>query len=802
MTLSQDLRFAIRFVARDRRVTVAAIAALSLAIAANATVFSLYNGMFFRSLPFDDPDRVVIVNTRLAANPDSNLPVSFRQFEDWRRDARSFAGLAAYSQATLNLSETDRVPERLWGAYVSGHLFALLGEEPAFGRSLRVEDDRPGAPAVVVLSHRTWMTRYEGRPGVIGSSVRVNGTPATIVGVMREDFGFPTDATAWQPLALLGRRDANERNILVVGRLGADVTVSQALAELTQLEAARPETPAAGGRLVPKVRSFRDFSVGGRMRTAIAVLMVGVGLVLLVACANVANLLLARGVQRSGDIAVRMAIGASRRQVVRQLLLDSVVLAAAATVAGFLMSLAGVRLFERAIADTGAPYWLDFSLDWRVFAFIALVCLAAAAAFGLLPALHATRTQPAVILGHSPRGAVTPSGRRWSDALVIAQFALTLTLLVGAGLLLRELIALRQMQVGIPTNGVTVMRIDLPPRQQYETAESRSAFYARLGERLERLTGMQATYASLAPASGAAEQFLAIDGHPAGDARSRPVSQLLIGPRYFEALGAGAVRGRTLTATDREGVAIVNARLAELYFPGQDPIGARVRFEQWRADIPASGWFTIVGVAPDIRQRSMGDRPIDPVIYVPYGPDPAPFTTLIVKSPLATEQVSTAVRTLVADIDPHLPVFDIRTLDDALDAERWATRLFGTMFSVVATMALLLASVGLYALTAYSVSLRTREIGVRIALGGRGRHIWWAVGSRGVAQIIVGLTLGIGGALAMERALQDIVRSSAASTAPTLTAVAALLAMVAVAACLVPARRAMRLNPVDALRAD
>jgi putative ABC transport system permease protein len=808
MPLSHDVRLAIRLAARDYHVTLAVVAALSLAITANATVFSIYNGLFLRPLPFDAPASLVVVNTRLEANPDSNFPVSRRQLHEWRGAARTFTDVAGFSQATFNLSDVEgtlerHAPERLSGAFVSGHTFDLLGARPLLGRALRPDDDRPGAPPVVLLSHRTWTARYGRNPALVGSPVRVNGAPATVVGVMPARFGFPTDASAWQPLSLLAdARGGDEvRNILVIGRLAPDASATQALADLTRIDAALPQGDTAGARLVPKVRSFREFFIGGQARIAFVVLLIGVGLVLLVACANVASLLLARGVQRSGEIAVRMSIGASRGQIVRQLLLESLVLASVSTAAGLLLSLAGVRLFEQAIAGTGAPYWFDFGLDARVFTFLVFVCFTAAVLFGLLPALHTTRAPLTAVLGQAFRGSAATVSRRWNDAFVVAQFAFTLTLLMSAGLVLRELVALRQMQVGMDTTGVTVMRIDLP-RLQYTTPQALAQFYARLEERFQQLNGMRATYATMAPASGAADQFLGIDGRAAGEAKTRPVSQLLIGPDYFDVIHAGAIRGRVFTRAERNGVAIVNERLARLHFPGRDPIGARIRFEQWRSDMPASEWFTIVGVAPDVRQRSTGEHPVDPVVYVPSPREPLPFATLLVRSALPTADVSAAMRTVVEGLDPNLPIFDVRTLDDALAYDRWATRLFGTMFTIVAAMALLLASVGLYALTAYSVSLRTRELGVRIALGGRARHICWAVGGRGVAQIAAGLLLGAGGALAIRGALDGLLRSSLDATLPTLMAVASLLVVVALAACFVPARRALRLNPVDALRAE
>jgi len=806
MALSHDVRLAIRLAARDRRVTLAVVAAMSLAIAANATVFALYNGLFLRPLPFESPDRIVVVNSRLATNPDSNLPLSIRQLREWRRANSTFTDLAAFTDATMSLSEVDRAPERVSGAFVSANVFRLLGVEPILGRTFRSDDERPGAPRVVLLSHRTWMTRYQATAGVIGMAVRVNGAAATVVGVMPARFGFPVDAAVWQPVNVLtsAARGEDERNLLFVARLAERTTLTQALADLTRVDAALPQASTNEARLVPKLRPFREFFLGRTTQTSFQVLLLGVVIVLAVACANVANLLLARGVRRGGEVALRMSMGARRMQVVRQLLIESLVLSAVSTLAGLVLSQAGVRLFERAIVDTGAPSWFDFSLDLRVFTFLALACGVTTVLFGLVPALHTTRTQLVTMIGQASRGSAALPGRRWSDVLVVAQFALTLTLLMSAGLVVRELSALRGMRVGVDTAGVTVMQLDLP-RQQYATPEARLAFYARLDEQLERLPGARATYANAAPATGGGDQWLGLDGRPASEARNRRVSHMVIGPAYFDTLlASGTVRGRTFSAVERGDTVIINQRLAQLYFPDQDPIGMRIRFEQWRADIPASPWFTIVGVAPDIRQRSTGDRPVDPVVYTPYGysGDAMPFATLIVRSSRPTADIAASMRALLRELDPSLPIFDVRSLDDALVQARWATRLFGAMFGVVASLALLLASVGLYGLTAYSVSLRTREIGIRMALGGRNRHIWWTVGRRGLMQTGVGLLVGAGGALAMGRMLQGMLPSASSATTPTLGAVAMLLLAVAATACFVPARRALRLNPVDALRAE
>jgi predicted permease len=749
---------------------------------------------------------MVVLNTRLESNADSNYPISYLELQDWQAGVRSFDGMAGFTDATMNVADEAHTPERLQGAYVSGNTFSLIGQRPALGRGIHAEDDRVGADPVVILSDSVWRRRYASDPTVIGQSIRVNGVSSTVIGVMPSAFGFPNDAAIWQPLALLPeavRNRREDRSVLVLGRMAAGVTLEHALADVTSAAAdLRAQSSDRTENLIPKIRTFREFFLGSESSTLFVLMLTAVGSVLLIACANVANLLLARSASRATEISIRLAIGARRGRVVRQLLLECTLLAVVASALGLALSSAGVRLFGRAIANTGAPYWFDFSLDAPVFVFMACVCASTVVCCGLVPALQTTRPHIAEVLRDGSRGSSGSRNGRWAGGLVIAQFALTLPVLMTAALTLRELIALREMDIGMETSGVTLLNLDLA-RSKYTSSEALGAFYRQLDERLGAMREMSATYASDAPHRGGATRELTVDGAGTDSLPSgRSVTQLAIGPRYFEVVGARLTRGHEFTAVDGPRVAIVNERLTALLFQDRDPIGRRVRMEATQAGQDASEWLTIVGVASNIRQRSTGLQQFDPVIYVPYSARPLSFATILARSSLDTGAVAARLRADITALDPDLPLFDVRTLDASLAFDRWPTRVFGTMFSAFAAMALLLAAIGLYGVTAYSISQRRREIGIRAALGARAGQMVWTVMRRAAGQVVAGLLLGIGGAVAMGRALQRLPMSVQGTDVLALVGICAMLVLVATAACLVPTRRAIRLNPVDALRLE
>ena len=535
-------------------------------------------------------------------------------------------------------------------------------------------------------------------------------------------------------------------------------------------------------------------------------LMGAVAFVLLIACANVANLLLARAADRTREVSVRMALGASRWRIVRQLLVESLLLAAAGGVIGLALSVAGVRLFTRAVTGTGEPYWLRFTMDLPVFAFFAAACLGTAVLFGLAPALHTSRLNVSGTLNESGRGtAGTRSARRWAGALVILQLALAPALLAGAGLMIRTLVDAYRTDPGIDTAGLVRMRLVLGA-QAYPNPERRVQFYRQLDERLAAIPNARVALANVAPQEGVDPHEVSVDGRTDNTGGPRPIVGLMtVGLRYFDTLGVSLLRGRDFLpgdGTSGDVPAIVNARFAALHFPNEDPIGRRVRLKAARRGDSTLDRVTIVGVVPNVRQRDPnGEREFDPVVYVPYASNPLTFTSILVRSPSDLSLVSAQLREQVQALDPDLPLFNIITVDELLAADRWPFRVFGSMFSIFALIALVIATVGLYAVTTRSVVQRTREIGVRMALGAEAREIWWLVTRRVSLQIGTGLLLGMIGAFGVGQLLQSLIRVSPTDPV-TLTTVPVVLLLVALGAALVPARRAMRLDPVAALRQE
>lgn len=807
-TFVQDVRFAARLLVKDRWFTLAAAAALALGIGVNNTVFTLVNAGLIRSLPFEDPDRIVSIGTHDAREPFVPGPpgygeLSFPEYEDWRGMARTFVGLAAYADATMNLSDEERAPERFSGSYVSANTFGLLGRQPALGRDFRAEDDRPGAPPVVILSHGVWINRYGADAAVIGRAIRVNGVPSIVVGVMPVGFGFPMTADVWQPLALLPgilTQTRPARALSGVGRLADGVNLDQARADLNTIAARLSrDYPDTNSHIEATVTAYDERYVVPQMKLLFLALMGAVGFVLLIACANVANLLLARSATRAREIAVRVSLGATRWRIVRQLLVESVLLAALAGVAGLGLSVVGVRLFAATVDQTGKPYWLDFTMDESVFAFFAVVCLGTGILFGLAPALHVSKTNANQVLKEGGRGG--SSGfrvRRWGSVLIVGELAMTLVLLAGAGFMMRAFVDLYTLDLGFDTSHLTKMTLYLP-EQKYPTPGARAAFYQQLDERLAAVHGVaSATIASNIPGGGAYASQIEIEGQPTSAGEKPPrVPGVLIGPRYFETLGLALRRGRLFTNADGTAgheSAIVNERFVATFFPGQDPIGRHIRVTRENPSEPLA-WLTIVGVAPTVRQRSQ--RPPEPVVYLPHRREPRSTAVLVVNSEADLAAIVPLLREEVRALDADLPLFDISTVDQWLAFSRWPQRVFGTMFTIFAGLGVILSAVGLYAVIAYSVAQRTQEIGIRMALGARAPQVTWLVARRAVVQLGVGLLIGLPAAIGVGRALPFGSRD-----VTTLVPMTVLLLLVSLAACIVPARRATRLDPVVALRHD
>jgi len=811
MSWLQDLRFALRLLVKDRWFTAVAVIALALGIGVNATVFTFVNAVLIRGLPFDDPDRIMAVGTRDARNRDRGM--SYPDFEDYRAANRTLSALAAYSGQTMNVSDEGRAPERFQGPYVSANAFRLIGQQPLLGRDFRPEDDRPGAAAVVILGNGVWKNRYGSDPSVVGRTVRVNDVPSAVIGVMPEGFKFPINADLWLPLVQMPRlteqkRDA--RNLEAFGRLADRVTLPQAQSEFTTIASKLAhDYPATNKDVTARVMTFNDRVNGGQIRLIFLSLMGAVAFVLLIACANVANLLLARSATRSREMSVRVSLGASRWRIVRQLLVESVVLSIIGGLLGLALAFVGVRLFDAATQDVGKPYWIQFTMDGRVFGFFAAVCLGTGIVFGLAPALHVSKTDLNEVLKEGGRsGSSGTRARRWTSVLIVAELALTLVLLAGAGLMIRSFLKVYRLDAGVETSHLLTMRLALP-NQKYPTLEQRRAFYDRLDQRLAVIGGIQAaTITTNMPLGGGTPRLLAIDGHqPADGEQPQTVTQLTIGARYFETMGLRILRGRVfddLDGTPGHDSAVVNQRFASMHFAGEDPIGRRIKLTPDGPALPgpAPAWVTIVGISPTIRQRNFQDPQPDPVVYLPLRGQAPTFAMLVIRAQRDAASLTSLLREEVRAIDPDLPLFGILTMDQLLAQQRWAFQIFGSMFAIFAAIALALSAVGLYAVTAYSVAQRTQEIGVRMALGAQSAQVLWLILRRAVVQMTIGLAIGIGGALGVGKLLESLLVQTGTRDPVTLASIVALLVFVSLAACFWPARRATRLDPVSALRYD
>jgi predicted permease len=811
----RDVRFGLRLLIKERWFTAAAVLVLSLAITANNAVFVLVNGFMLRDMPFADPDRIVTILSSVGGSPRPNAFLSYLDFEDLSAGQRTFDGFAGVAETTMNVADEGRLPERAVGAFVSANAFDLIGHAPSLGRGFDARDDRPGAPPVVILGDALWRSRYAADPSVIGRSIRVNGVPSTVIGVMERGFGFPARSRLWQPLAQLPvemRERRDSRTIEGVGRLASSATREQAAADLGRSGATLAATyPATNRGVEPRIGRFGERVIGGRLRTISPILMTLVGLVLVIACANVANLLLARAAYRTREVAVRLSVGASRPQIVRQTLVESILLAGLAGFVALGLSVLAANVFSDVFAQVedgrgqGLPYWIRFELDWRVFTYLTTVCLGTGILFGLVPAIQASRTSITRQLVQAGTGHTgTTRQRRWNTRLVVAQLALAPMMLVAAGLMVRSIIAQQDMDAGVRTDSLVRMRLSLSG-PQYDSPDERARFYRQLEERLADAPGLRATLASQAPFERAAVRRLSIDGREIKDDRGPGfVYQMTVGRSYFAVLGSRAVRGANFTAADdaRSVVpAIVNEKFAAVHFANQDPVGHRLGLT---ARDGRTSDVDIIGVAPNIRQSSTESQDgFEPLVYVTFAADPIVESSVLVQSD-AVGAAAAAVGDHLRALDPDLPMYTVMRLDDslAMSDERFGLRVFGTTIALVGGIALVLAVLGLYAVTAYATAQRTREIGIRVALGSSPLQIAWLVVGRAARQLAIGLVLGTAGALAIGQLLSGVLIGVEPIDPATLLGVAALLIGVTAVASYIPARRAMRVSPVTALRTD
>jgi putative ABC transport system permease protein len=807
--LANDLRFAVRMLLKDKWFTLVAVLALGLGIGLNATVFTFVNAVLIRGLPFHDPQQILHVNGRNTATGNGS-GISYLDAAELRAQSKVFASLAAYRNNSFTVTEHGRPPERVRGCAMSSSSFTLLGQEPLLGRTFADGEDKPGAHPVAILGYGLWKSRYGGDSQILGRVININGTAHEIVGVMPEGMKFPESAEMWRPLIPeaddLKRRD--QRLLNMFGRLAEGRTREAGAAELSaiasRLEAQFPESNKNMG---VEVMTFNERFNGGPIRAIFLSLLGAVGFVLLIACANVANLLLARSANRAREVAVRCALGASRARIVRQLLVESVLLACIGGLFGLGLAHFSVKLFDAAVANVGKPYWIVFTFDPTVFGYFAAICLTTGIVFGLAPALQVSRTNMNEVLKEGGRGnAGAVRARRLTSAMVVAEIALTIVLLVGAGLMVRSFLKLYSLNLGVDTSHMLTMTVQLP-NAKYSTSDERRIFYDSLMARLQAIPGMQSVaIATSVPLAGGDGRGLEIEGRPPAKPEEAPrTSTITVSSNYFDAMDVAIRRGRGLRETDGapgSEVVVVNERFVTRFFPDEDVLGRRIRLVAGSAQKPEPGsWLTVVGVSPTIRQGNTQNREPDAVVYQPYRLQSPGIMNIIARSQVAPTSLTTQVREAVQAVDSDLPVFNVQTMDELLAQNRWPFRVFGTMFTLFALIALVLSAVGIYAVTSYSVTQRAQEIGVRMALGAQARQVSWLILRRGLVQLGIGLTIGIALSWFAGTPLQAVVQVPPRDPV-TFAVILSVLIAVTLAACLIPARRATQLDPLTALRIE
>ena len=803
--LLQDVRFGVRTLVKNPGFTAVAVTALALGIGANATVFSMVNGVLFKSLPFDQNDRIVYLSSSDVRTGRADGAISYADYYDFRAQAKSFTALAAYTGCLGNLSDDLAFPENYRCNQFSANAFTVIGQKPILGRDFIPADEQPGATPSIILTYRLWEKRYAKDPAVIGRTIHVNSVPATVIGVMPKGIIFPPETQFWQSLPLAASAEhRRERDLDLFGRLAPGGTIESARAEMTTLARRRatefPDTNRDSGI---RVQRFNEMATPDRLRVVFLALLGAVGFVLLIACANVANLLLARALGRTREISIRAALGAGRWRVVRQLLVESLLLSSAGGGFGWLIAQWGIRTFDAAVVPTGKPEWIDFSMDYRAFWYLAAVSIGTGLLFGLVPALRLAKLDVNSGLKDGGRGAGAGlRGRSLAGALVVTEMALAVILLSGAGLMVRSFLYAYSSSIGVPTANLLTMRVTLPDAK-YPKASEKVTFYQNLTQQLAALPGVDSvTKATALPGSPAMSEAYELEGAAPVDAKRRPVATyVIVDAAYFSTLRAPALRGRAFTDIDGVSgppVVIVNSTFAARQWPHQEPLGKRLRIFRSATATPA--WLTVVGIAPDIAQKDMRNVTPEPALYVPFRQDPQRSAVILAHTRVAPASLGEAFRRTVQSLDKDLPVRDVGPLEDQLARTLWPLRIFGGMFAIFAGVALLLASVGLYAVVAQAVNQRTHELGVRVALGASRAAILRMVFAQGMRQTGIGLAIGLAAAFGVTRVIGALLVGISPTDPITFGSVALILTLAAIAGCAVPARRATRVDPAVALR--
>jgi putative ABC transport system permease protein len=824
-TLWQDLRYGARMLWKQPGFTLIVALTLGLGIGANGVIFNLVNALLLRPLPVEKPEELAAVYTSDFSSGDFGAS-SYPDYVDFRDRNRVFAELVAYQMPQPLSLNIDGTNERMFGEIVSGNYFSALGLKPTLGRGFLPEEDKtPGERAVAVISHKLWQTRFDGDPAIAGRGVKINGHPFTIVGVAPEKYagllrGFAADW--WIPAMMIGQAvpgsrylsERGDRGFLVMGRLKPGVTPRQAQADFNSIAAQLykewPQhwenirrqsrsvsvTPESEARLMPDMRM--------PIVIFMALLMAVAGLVLLIACANIANLLLARASARRKEIAVRLALGAGRWRLIRQLLTESVLLALLGGAAGALLAGRVADLLMAFKPPLPIPVELDLQGDWRVFGFMSGLSLLTGIAFGLTPALAASRPDVVGSL-KDETGAAHTGGRRGRlrGSLVVVQVALSMLLLICAGLFLRSLRNASSIDTGFDADNLLALSMDLQ-LQGYDETKGRN-FTGQLLDRVRSLPGVvSASLTDQLPLGGGARRGMTIEGYTAQLGESTEIQSSFVAPGYFETLRIPLLQGRTFQQQDNAnapGVALINESFARRYWPGQQPLGKRIQMGSVRSGVNDAPYLTVIGVVKDGKYVTLGEE-ATPFIYLNLTQNFVLSPTLIARTRGNPLDSLPAVRGEVAALDKNLPLYDVKTMRQHLGLALLPARLAGGVLGVFGLLALTLAAAGVYGVMAYSVAARTREIGIRMALGANARDVLRLVTRQGMTLVAIGMAIGLAAALALTQFLKSLLFGVSATDPLTFAMISLLLTAVALLACWIPARRATKVDPMVALRHD
>jgi predicted permease len=802
----RDIRYGARSLRKSRWLTAVAVLALTLGIGLTTTMFSIVYGALLKGMPFPDPDRLVVVMRRVPTQGVDRSPLPIHDFLDFRAQQRSFSSIAGSYTGTVNVSGSEKA-ERYDGAWATADLFDVLRVRPQLGRVFTRQEETPGLGNVVVLSDAIWRDRYAANPAIIGQSIRANGQPYTVIGVMPPNFRYPQNQMLWFPTQIDAAKlqRGSGQQLQTVGRLKPGVSLAAANADVAAIaQRLALEYKASNEGVQAVARPIIESQIGAKPRSLLWTMLGAVFLVLLIACANVANLLLDRAAHRTKEVGIRTALGASRLAVVRQFLSEALVLAIIGAAFGAGLAQVGVLLFNRAIAGTNPPFWLDIRLHPPVLAFVVLTAIISTLLSGAIPAYQSSRADINEILKDESRGASSFRIGRLSRGLVIFEIALSCGLLVASGLMVRSVVNLGNLQPGVATKDVFTARIGFP--SAYTDTAAQTQFFDALEPKLAALPGVHgATLVSSLPATCCRGRGFAVEGKTYPTDRDYPFTNMItVTPGFFSTFNVAPVAGRAFTSDDKSGsvpVIVISRTFARREFGSADPVGRRIRFWSPRPDQQQQQpWRTIVGVIPDIFTGDPGN-PHDAFALIPLAQDRTSFLSIAIRAPNAMAMTA-QVRAAVASLDADMPIYFVSSMDDAVNKGLWQIRVFGGLFMVFGVAALLLAGIGLYAVMAFSVSRRAREVGIRIALGARTSHVLSLVFKQGLIQLGVGVTLGLGLAALVSRLIAGALFDVQPRDPVTFLAVVAVLTASGLLACFIPARRAATVDPLSAMRAE